>query len=151
MSALIASFVYNANQSPPRLVHAHHPQLTAPPLRAHLVPTFPPPPPLLPPPLLFGSAATFSASGWLSLPHLDLSSLSFSLYILLLYSLNLSLFTSPFSSVSHLTPPTVSSWCVVGLQLVLQGMSEALVDRRAAPALITLCSGPELWVNQYKN
>uniref|UniRef100_A0A3Q2Q9C0 RAB11 binding and LisH domain, coiled-coil and HEAT repeat containing n=1 Tax=Fundulus heteroclitus TaxID=8078 RepID=A0A3Q2Q9C0_FUNHE len=27
--------------------------------------------------------------------------------------------------------------------LVLRGMSEALVDRRAAPALITLCSGPE--------
>ncbi|XP_047204927.1 RAB11-binding protein RELCH homolog isoform X5 [Girardinichthys multiradiatus] len=31
-------------------------------------------------------------------------------------------------------------------ELVLRGMSEALVDRRAAPALITLCSGPELSV-----
>uniref|UniRef100_A0A7N8XAG4 RAB11 binding and LisH domain, coiled-coil and HEAT repeat containing n=1 Tax=Mastacembelus armatus TaxID=205130 RepID=A0A7N8XAG4_9TELE len=30
--------------------------------------------------------------------------------------------------------------------LVLRGMSEALVDRRAAPALITLCSGPEFSV-----
>eukprot|EP00066_Takifugu_rubripes_P016866 XP_011606132.1 PREDICTED: lisH domain and HEAT repeat-containing protein KIAA1468 homolog isoform X2 [Takifugu rubripes] len=29
-------------------------------------------------------------------------------------------------------------------ELVLRGMSEALIDRRAAPALITLCSGPEL-------
>ncbi|XP_039982526.1 RAB11-binding protein RELCH homolog isoform X3 [Xiphias gladius] len=31
-------------------------------------------------------------------------------------------------------------------ELVLRGMSEALVDRRAAPALITLCSGPEFSV-----
>ncbi|CAL8320733.1 unnamed protein product [Boreogadus saida] len=30
--------------------------------------------------------------------------------------------------------------------LILRGMSEALVDRRAAPALITLCSGPEFSV-----
>ncbi|KAM6977480.1 RAB11-binding protein RELCH homolog isoform 2-T2 [Aplochiton taeniatus] len=28
-------------------------------------------------------------------------------------------------------------------ELILRGMSEALVDRRAVPALITLCSGPE--------
>ncbi|XP_056868994.1 RAB11-binding protein RELCH homolog isoform X2 [Takifugu flavidus] len=31
-------------------------------------------------------------------------------------------------------------------ELVLRGMSEALIDRRAAPALITLCSGPEFSV-----
>ncbi|XP_028288273.1 RAB11-binding protein RELCH homolog isoform X2 [Parambassis ranga] len=31
-------------------------------------------------------------------------------------------------------------------ELVLRGMSEALVDRRAAPALITLCNGPEFSV-----
>ncbi|XP_055006841.1 RAB11-binding protein RELCH homolog isoform X5 [Boleophthalmus pectinirostris] len=31
-------------------------------------------------------------------------------------------------------------------ELILRGMSEALVDRRAAPALITLCSGPEFSV-----
>lgn len=51
---------------------------------------------------------------------------------------------------SHPASPSLSSCCVVGLQLVLRGMSEALVDRRAAPALITLCSGPELWVNRHK-
>lgn len=37
---------------------------------------------------------------------------------------------------------------LTGLQLVLRGMSEALIDKRVAPALITLCSGPELWVNR---
>ncbi|XP_077410252.1 RAB11-binding protein RELCH homolog isoform X6 [Vanacampus margaritifer] len=31
-------------------------------------------------------------------------------------------------------------------ELILRGMSEALVDRRAAPALITLCNGPEFSV-----
>lgn len=49
-----------------------------------------------------------------------------------------------------LASPSLSSCCVVGLQLVLRGMSEALIDRRAAPALITLCSGPELWVKWHK-
>ena len=62
-----------------------------------------------------------------------------------------SIFPSP-PPVSSPPPlsPSLSSCCVVGLQLVLRGMSEALVDRRAAPALITLCSGPELWVNRHK-
>ncbi|KAM9553080.1 RAB11-binding protein RELCH homolog isoform 2-T2 [Salvelinus alpinus] len=31
-------------------------------------------------------------------------------------------------------------------ELILRGMSEALIDRRVAPALITLCSGPEFSV-----
>lgn len=95
------------------------------------------------------------ASGWLSFP--------FTLFVSPFYSLILpSTFTSFFASLlstsrlsspppvsvsSHPASPSLSSCCVVGLQLVLRGMSEALVDRRAAPALITLCSGPELWVN----
>lgn len=44
--------------------------------------------------------------------------------------------------------PPVSLLHLTGLQLVLRGMSEALIDKRVAPALITLCSGPELWVNR---
>lgn len=35
---------------------------------------------------------------------------------------------------------------LTGLQLILRGMSEALIDKRVAPALITLCSGPEFSV-----
>ncbi len=44
--------------------------------------------------------------------------------------------------------PPVSLLHLTGLQLILRGMSEALIDKRVAPALITLCSGPELWVNR---
>ncbi len=44
-------------------------------------------------------------------------------------------------------PPRLSLH-LTGLQLILRGMSEALIDKRVAPALITLCSGPELWVNR---
>lgn len=92
-----------------------------------------------------------SIGGWLNFaPSLYLSSPPSSF---LCHSKNVII---PSISASHFhfslteTSPTLSSCCVVGLQLVLRGMSEALVDRRAAPALITLCSGPELWVNQYK-
>lgn len=33
---------------------------------------------------------------------------------------------------------------LTGLQLTLRGMREALVDKRVAPALVTLSSDPEL-------
>lgn len=71
------------------------------------------------------------------------SSLSLS-YHPLLSSIFTSLLLLSLSPPLPLASPSLSSCCVVGLQLVLRGMSEALVDRRAAPALITLCSGPEL-------
>ncbi|KAJ8277724.1 hypothetical protein GJAV_G00079110 [Gymnothorax javanicus] len=42
--------------------------------------------------------------------------------------------------------PTRLSFAFDRLQLILRGMSEALIDKRVAPALITLCSGPEFSV-----
>ena len=43
---------------------------------------------------------------------------------------------------------TIFYCMLTGLQLTLRGMSEALVDKRVAPALVTLSSDPELWVPQ---
>lgn len=43
---------------------------------------------------------------------------------------------------------TIFYCMLTGLQLTLRGMSEALVDKRVAPALVTLSSDPELWVSQ---
>lgn len=56
--------------------------------------------------------------------------------------LSICLCSAPSSNSTHLSFSI--SPCGGLSQLVLRGMSEALVDRRAAPALITLCSGPEL-------
>lgn len=39
---------------------------------------------------------------------------------------------------------TIFYCMLTGLQLTLRGMSEALVDKRVAPALVTLSSDPEL-------
>lgn len=108
--------------------------------------------------LMVGRLHSFFLSFILSLYFfsLPLSSVSSRLYPVFASSFRLSpptLYLSlppPVSNSSHPASPSLSSCCVVGLQLVLRGMSEALVDRRAAPALITLCSGPELWVNWHK-
>lgn len=119
-------------------------------------PTSPPLPPPLP--FLVGAGpfhTETSTSGRLSLPHLSfILPLCFSSFrsvsSLLSPSICLPIFTCP-PPWSPTIPVPLSSCYVVGLQLVLRGMSEALIDRRAAPALITLCSGPELWVKRHKN
>lgn len=43
---------------------------------------------------------------------------------------------------------TIFYCMLTGLQLTLRGMSEALVDKRVAPALVTLSGDPELWVHR---
>lgn len=133
----------------------------------------PPPPPLPLHPTKFKQGPFVWLTRQLAVGRLHSAFLGFILSLYFSLSLSLSSISSRLSSVfasfSHLSPPTLclsllppvstsshpaspslSSCCVVGLQLVLRGMSEALVDRRAAPALITLCSGPELWVNRHK-
>lgn len=102
----------------------------------------------LPHPLLVetGHLLKDSIGGWLYfLPHLSIYPVT--LFFFFFHSKTCIIPSISAFSLSPLlsrTSPTLSSCCVVGLQLVLRGMSEALVDRRAAPALITLCSGPEL-------